>query len=144
MSIGIYPGSFNPWHRGHEDILEKAVKVFDKVIIATGYNPDKPDVPHEISEEIETKLKKEFKGKVNFISFPRSLMEIAEQVEATAVIRGLRNGNDLQYEMNQQYWNEDVGMEIPFVYFIADRTLGHVSSSAIRAVDKLGLEHRYS
>lgn len=39
--IGVYPGSFNPWHEGHEDVLNKALKVFDKVIILIGYNPDK-------------------------------------------------------------------------------------------------------
>src|SRR5690606_36401026 len=57
--------------------------------------------------------------------------------------RGLRNRNDLQYEMNNQYWNEDIGIQIPFVYFITDRRLAHVSSSAIRGIKKLGLHHDY-
>jgi phosphopantetheine adenylyltransferase len=50
------------------------------------------------------------------------------------VIRGLRNGSDLQYETNQQYWNEDLGISVPTVYFICDRNLGHISSSAIRQI----------
>lgn len=52
------------------------------------------------------------------------------------MICGLRNGYDLQYEMNQQYWNEDLGLEISVVYFITDRKLAHVSSSAIRGIRK--------
>ncbi len=143
MTIAIYPGSFNPWHKGHEDILDQAVKVFDKVIIATGYNPEKKDQPHSQSEELECRLKFKHAGRVNFISFPRSLKEIIESTEVDAVVRGLRNGHDLQYEQNQQYWNQAVGVNVPFVYFICDQQLSHVSSSAIRMVDKLGLKHEY-
>ena len=74
MSKAIYPGSFNPWHKGHEDILTKALKVFDTVLIATGYNPEK-DVPSSQPEELEKRLKLKYRGAVNFISFPGLLVD---------------------------------------------------------------------
>jgi phosphopantetheine adenylyltransferase len=101
----IYPGSFNPWHAGHQDILDKAKKVFDQVDIVT-YGKD----------------------------FTCLLSLYLKDKDYCAIVRGLRSGYDLQYEQNQQYWYEDLGITIPVVYFITDRKLGHISSSAIRAI----------
>jgi len=124
MKVGIYPGSFNPWHMGHEDVLQKASKVFDKIIIAKYGDTFKRDVLSAgILCEVEEIC---FKDKL--------LVDLATEYNVDAVIRGLRNGNDLQYEMNQQYWNEDLGLYIPTVYFITDRKLSHISSSAIREI----------
>jgi len=106
MKKAIYVGSFNPWHEGHQDILDKARKVFDQVDVIT-YGKD----------------------------FTGLLSEYLKDKEYDAIVRGLRNGYDLQYEQNQQYWYEDLGVSIPIVYFITDRTLGHISSSLIRAVE---------
>jgi len=133
MTTAVYPGSFNPWHKGHEDILRKSLRVFDEVIIAVGINPDKinilPSVTHIVDKDIQTK--------VQILYFEGLLVDFATEKKVDAVIRGLRNGHDLQYEMNQQYWNEDLGLEMPIVYFICDRTLSHISSSAIRALKKV-------
>lgn len=130
MKIGVYAGTFNPWHEGHKDILEKALKVFDKVIIAIGINPDKSNTDRDQGLRISS-------GRVEEIWFTGLLVDFVKSVKADAVIRGLRNGADLQYEMNQQYWNEDLGLEVPVVYFICDRKLSHISSSMIRQLEKI-------
>ena len=62
---------------------------------------------------------------IHFDGLLVEILSILKHTKPCAVIRGLRNGNDLQYEMNQQYWNEDLGLKIPIVYFICDRTLAH-------------------
>jgi pantetheine-phosphate adenylyltransferase len=155
--IGIYPGSFNPWHAGHRDILLKALEVFDVVHVVVLVNPEKgtridarPAIK-SITEDTKDIVSLPFYVR----DFDISLRDAVERIETEdqyipetrngkySIIRGLRNGNDLQYEMNNQYWNEDVGIAIPFVYFITDRNLAHVSSSAIRSVQKLGLKHPY-
>lgn len=140
MRWAIYPGSFNPWHEGHEDVLEKALQVFDRVIIAHGNNPEKPQTTGPFVKD-EHALSKKHAHRIEFYRFDKLLVDAIKNYEKTgipigAVIRGLRNGHDLQYEMNQQYWNEDLGLKIPIVYFITDRSLSHISSSAIRSIEK--------
>lgn len=167
MSLAIYPGSFNPWHRGHQDILDKALQVFDQVVVACGTNGSKEpprtwsdrNMSHHEFQEVygnrvalvsfQDKLLVDFIREINAGALdpiklqdgPKTLAESENYRElnlpVTAVIRGLRNGDDLQYEMNQQYWYEDLGLEIPVVYFITDRTLSHISSSAIRQIESI-------
>lgn len=126
--IALYPGSFNPWHQGHEDILTKALKVFDEVVVCVMVNPDKS--PGE-----DLRLLEQAEGRPIRVAVHAGLLvDAVKEFGATAVIRGLRNGHDLQYEMNLQYWNEDLGLKTPIVYFVTDRSLSHVSSSAIRSL----------
>lgn len=137
MNIAIYPGSFNPWHNGHTDILYKSAQIFDKIIIARGVNPEKKIEWISVSEILRSVLKTGIKKKYfEVVSFEGLLVDFAHKIKASAIIRGLRNGHDLQYEMNQQYWNEDLGLDIPIVYFICDRNNSHISSSTIRALEK--------
>lgn len=148
VKLGIYPGSFNPWHKGHTDVLLKALGVFDIVVILQMVNPEKQLEPKILPRDI---IPEEFRSRVSIKVSGETLVETVShrfyihgaKLEPTAIIRGLRNGTDLQYEMNQQYWNEDLGIKIPYVYFITDRALAHVSSSGIRNVEKLGLKHNY-
>ena len=132
MKIAIYPGSFNPWHRGHESILEQACKLFDKVVVAKGVNPDK--ATPSISENISLKYSQPDNAEI--VDFSCLLKDLVIQQQACAIIKGIRNIQDFEYEKTQQYWNEDLGIEVPTIYIIAKRDLVHISSSAIRMLDK--------
>jgi len=132
--LGLYPGSFNPFHDGHRDILKKALNVFDLVIIAVGINPDKEDLTLEELNPIPRELLED--RRIKLIHFRTLLADVVAEHKPTAIIRGLRNGQDFEYEKTQQYWNEDLGCKAPTVYFISDRILTHISSSAIRAVGR--------
>lgn len=103
----LYPGSFNPWHEGHDDILAKAKKVFETVDVLP------------VTKEIGL------------------LSEYVKDKGYDAIVRGLRNTADLEYEKSLQYWYEDLGLTLPIVYFISDRALAHVSSSVIRSIRNL-------
>jgi pantetheine-phosphate adenylyltransferase len=143
VRTAIYPGSFNPFHDGHLDVLDKSLMVFDKVIVAVGSNPDKPESDFKTRLD-ETKVRvqrcyesfPEIGKRVTVKGFAGLLVNFAKEQKAQAIVRGLRNGYDLQYEMNQQYWNEDLGLEIPTVFFIADRKVAHKSSTIYRQLEK--------
>ena len=141
MKVAVYPGSFNPWHEGHADVLTKALATFDKVIVARGFNPEKSNIKDDAC--VNPILNRVHPpnitvvGNWEFVEFNGLLKDFVAEVGATAVIKGLRNAKDFQYELEQQYWNEDLGITVPTVYVISDRKHVHLSSSAIRMIERL-------
>lgn len=135
MSIAIYPGSFNPFHKGHYDILIKAKKIFNEVIIARGINPEKPKSEYEIPKIISNEF--------NVIEYSGLLTDwVKDYTKLTSgnitVIRGLRNSTDLQYEMKQYRYLQDLMPEIQVVSIFCDKEYEHISSSDIRILSKYG------
>lgn len=127
--IGLFVGSFNPWHKGHEDILKKALPLFDKIYVMQWHDSSKL-VHVDKSFMIEASSLDE--EKIECGIYQGLTKDVAEVVHATAIIRGLRNGQDLEYERDVQYTNEDLGLTIPTVYFLCDRQFIATRSSIIR------------
>jgi len=129
----LYPGSFNPFHIGHLNIYKKASKlgIVELVVpietTAYAHNVSISEFSNDNITNNATILVRYFNG---------LLIDLVNKIKPDAIVRGLRNGNDLQYEMNMQYWNEDLGIEIPTIYFICDRRYSHISSSSIREFNK--------
>ncbi|MEK6828780.1 MAG: adenylyltransferase/cytidyltransferase family protein [Nanoarchaeota archaeon] len=154
-TIAIYPGSFNPFTVGHQNILEKAERIFGEgnVIIAVGISPEKVAA---ISAE-ELKVIADGKSRIIRQQLPSKkvewyigfLTEYVRQKEDegynVVVIRGLRNGHDFDYEYNQTRYMWDQMPSLNIVCIFCDPVYMHVSSSAYRALEKVkpGAGHKY-
>lgn len=135
MTIAVYPGSFNPWHAGHQDVLTKVIKTFDKVVVAIGINLEKEDFKNfEERLEYVKRCASNLPGNIEVVSFSGLFKNFIEHNDYNVVIKGIRNIQDFEYEKSQQYHNEDLGVSIPTFYVISDRKLVHISSSAIRQI----------
>ena len=131
--IGVYPGSFNPFHLGHLDILEKAEQIFDKVTVARGINPDKSDM---ITEKLQVNVLK-YRHTENFIGFLTKYVSTKEEFADVTIIRGLRNGDDLDYEVNQLRFMQEMKPDVKIIFIPSDKKYEHISSSSIRNLDKI-------
>ena len=144
--IGIYAGSFNPFHIGHQAILEKAEMMFDKVVIAVGINPEKNGV-HRKDERVEAVRRTlPFHEVVFFDTLLVDLLNKQAELADVTLVRGLRNGYDLDYETSQQCFIREMRPNTSSVYLPCDKELEHISSSALRGLlnfDCHGMADRY-
>lgn len=131
LKIGFYSGSFDPFTNGHLHIIQTASAIFDKVIIGIGVNPSKarryPVDAMKIA--IEETLQQENLCNVEVISYDVLTVDIASQLNANYLIRGLRNDTDYAYEENLAQINEEIsGLD---TIYIRSGILGFISSSMV-------------
>lgn len=135
-SIAVFAGTFNPFHKGHYNVLQKAEKIFDKVIVAFGRNPEKSGSRQfPVPETIRNRQIEEYKGLLTDF--------IADLGHDAVVIRGLRNSTDFQYEQNQYRYLQELMPGIRIVNIFCDKEFEHISSSGIRTLEKFDKHHSY-
>jgi pantetheine-phosphate adenylyltransferase len=133
----IFPGSFDPITNGHLDVVRRGVRLFDDLIIAVGRSPQKdelftPDERVEMIKELVTDL-----PSVMVESFNGLTVEYAASRGATAILRGLRNLTDVQYEFQLALMNRSVA-GIETIFIMTSEQYGFTSSTLIREVASLG------
>ncbi len=131
MKTALFPGSFNPWHDGHEDVLNQALKAFDKVVIMRAVNPEKGK-----SGDMEFPQHLLVGGRIEIVEFRGLLRDFVAGAGYAAIVKGIRNAEDFEYEKMQLYFNEDLGVDIPMFFVISNRNMVHKSSTFIRALRK--------
>jgi pantetheine-phosphate adenylyltransferase len=131
--IGIYAGSFNPFHVGHLHIAQEAQRIFDEVHVVWAGNPEKNP-----SEKFPVPVA--FLEKRNFKVYEHSglitKLFAEDSYNEMTMIRGLRNGYDLQYESNYRKWVNEIS-PVNFIYICCPANLEHVSSSELRTLYNL-------
>lgn len=129
--IGFYAGSFDPFTNGHLQIVKKAAKCFDKVIIGIGYNTEKTERIEKTSMKaaIEKAISEENLNNVEVVLYTGLTVDKAKECNADILIRGLRNGTDYEYEENISEINEKIA-NMDTCYFRAG-DLGYLSSSIV-------------
>lgn len=138
--IAIYPGSFDPLTNGHIDIIERALDIFDTVIIAVLHNPNKKSL-FTMEERVEM-INQSFNGKGNVLvdSFGGLLVDYAKMKNAVAIIRGMRAVSDFESEFQMALMNRKLNKEIQSVFLMTGFRWIFTSSSIIKEAAQFGGE----
>ena len=141
MRTVIYPGTFDPITYGHLDVLERALNLFDEIIITIAINPSKKPLfsLEERIQLIETALKDNPEGhRVKVQGFDGLLVDFARQKKASALIRGLRAVSDFEYELQMALMNRRLADEITTVFMMPHEKYTYLNSTIVKEVSRLG------
>ncbi|MBF0500457.1 MAG: pantetheine-phosphate adenylyltransferase [Candidatus Riflebacteria bacterium] len=138
MRIAVYPGSFDPFTYGHLDILERSLRLFDKVIVGVLLNPTKQCLLAS-SKRVEL-IKQAVADHDNVVvdQFNGLLIDYCKKVGACAVIRGLRVVSDYEYELQMTNINKQLAPDLETVFMMAASQYSFLSSSIVREVARYG------
>lgn len=136
--VAIFPGSFDPFTKGHEDIVLRSLKLFDEVVVAVGHNTRKKRY-FDIDMMLD-KIKAAFQDKerVRVIVYDELTAILAEKYDAQYLVRGLRNTTDFEYENSISQINKYLNAGLETVFLITSPELAPISSSIIREVHRYG------
>ncbi len=136
----IYPGTFDPITLGHMDLIKRASKIFDKVIVAVAYQVSKP-VLFSFEERINL-VKKVLRGfkNVEVEGFKGLLAEFAKKKKVRVILRGLRMVSDFEYEFQLALTNRKLYPELETVFLLPQEKYWYISSTLIKEATKLGAE----
>jgi pantetheine-phosphate adenylyltransferase len=137
MKIAIYPGSFDPFTYGHQNIIERSVKVFDQIIVAVAHNTSKKTI-FTVEERVEI-LNEIFRDRddVKVDYFEGLLVEYIKKMGTNVVLRGMRTVSDFEFEMQMALANKTLSSELETVFMVTDSEFSHISSSVIKEVVSL-------
>lgn len=138
MKTAIYPGSFDPITNGHLDIIERASRIFDKVIVAVLINVDK-DGLFNIDERVALieKVINKFNN-VQVKCFKGLLVDFLRREESSILIKGLRGATDFEYEHQMALINKKLDDDVETLFMMANTDYSYVSSSMIKQVGMFG------
>ena len=131
--IGLFAGSFDPITKGHVDLIERASKLFDSLYVGVFYNLEKKSFfSIEAKEKMVIDALSHLEN-VNIVTSHDELaVEVARKLGVTTFVRGLRNGQDLEYERNRNFFNYELAPELDTIFLMSKPNYQHISSSRIR------------
>ncbi len=139
MPIALYPGSFDPIHSGHIDIAERAARLFDQVVVAVYDSPSSKRLLFSTEQRVElARATLQHLPTVRVIPYRGLTVEIAHQVGATALVRGLRATSDYEYEAQLALTNKALASDIDTVMLITSLKYAYLSASILKEVAALG------
>lgn len=138
MNIVVYPGTFDPITHGHTDLVERAARLFDRVVVAIAASPKKQpllplDQRVELAREVVAHL-----DRVEVVGFDGLLTSFMQQQQAKVLLRGLRAVSDFEYEFQLANMNRALAPEIESLFLTPAEKYSFVSSSLIREIAALG------
>jgi pantetheine-phosphate adenylyltransferase len=141
--IGLYPGTFDPLTLGHIDIIKRAIKLVDQLVIGVATNPSKSPL-FTLEERVEivrhetAPLAGDGRATISVETFETLLIKFAEQVGASVIVRGLRAVSDFEYEFQMVGMNQRLNPEIETVFLMADPRHQAIASRLVKEIAMLG------
>lgn len=138
MKTAVYPGTFNPITNGHSDLVERAAKLFDKVIVAIGVNRQKSGT---LPTEKRVELARQVLGhldNVEVCSFDTLLIDFVRERQAQVILRGLRTVADFEYEFQLVGMNRALDPKIETIFMAPEEHLSYISSTLVREIASFG------
>lgn len=138
MKTAIVPGTFDPISLGHVDIVERGLKIFDRLIIAVAESSQKKTL--FTLDERKAMIAETFEGRseIRIEPFSGLLVDLSRKVKANFVLRGLRTVSDFEYENQMAAANRFMDNDLVTIFMMTDRGINHLSSSLIREIASLG------
>jgi pantetheine-phosphate adenylyltransferase len=138
MRIGVYPGTFDPVTLGHMDIIRRGARLVDRLVIGVATNPSKS--PMFTLAERKAHVLREVANipGVEVVNFDELLMNFAERLGATVIVRGLRGAGDFEYEFQMTGMNRALNDDIEQVFLMADVSLQPIASKLVKEIAMYG------
>ena len=139
MRIGLYPGTFDPITNGHADIIGRAVKLVDKLVVGVAVNIGKgPMFTVDERAELVREQVAHLGDRVEVLPFSSLLMHFAQELGASVIIRGLRAVADFEYEFQMTAMNQQLNRELETVFLMADPRHQAIASRLVKEIAQLG------
>lgn len=142
--VGFYPGSFDPLTNGHLDVIERACKLVDTLVVAVGINPSKktPLFAHadrlQILEQVLAPVGKRTDTHFRIVDFSGLMVSAARENGARLIIRGLRDTTDYNYEMQMVGMNAQMAPDLQTVFLPSSPPVRHISATLVRQIAEMG------
>ena len=139
QTVAIYPGSFDPVTNGHLDLIERASKLFERLVVAILLNPEKDGPFFPVPERVE--MLKEVVGhlpNVEVDTFKGLLVDYARRKDARVIVRGIRAVSDYEYELQMALMNRQLAPDLETVFMLPAQAYSYLSSRLVREVASLG------
>ena len=136
--IAIFPGSFSPFTIGHQSVINRALPLFDKIVISIGINAEKPQY-FSVEERMQW-IKNVYNNnpKIDVKQYKGLTVDFCKKENANYILRGLRDSHDFKFEKNIAHMNKELNPNIETIFIITPPKISHISSSIIRDIIKNG------
>jgi pantetheine-phosphate adenylyltransferase len=136
--IAIFPGSFSPFTIGHQSVIDRALPLFDKIVISIGINSEKTQ-SFSIDKRMQW-IKDVYNNnpKIDVKQYKGLTVDFCKKENANYILRGLRDSHDFKFEKNIAHMNKELNPNIETIFIITPPKISHISSSIIRDIIKNG------
>ena len=137
MTTVLYPGTFNPIHNGHADLVERAAMLFDHVVLGIATSPHKSPSELEVRVSLAQEVLSNIKN-VEVVGFNSLTVDFAKEIGASVILKGIRTVTDFDYEFQMLNMNRALQPEIETVFLAPSEANSYISSSLVRQIAGYG------